>query len=66
MLMHLMIEEIMIDRKTKSVDTISIKFNRQLTEYLCLQERVLRKRHPFFGFKRGRIGICDSTMMEKM
>ena len=37
-LMHLMIEEITIDRKTKSVDTISIKFNRQLTEYLCLQE----------------------------
>ena len=37
-LMHLMIEEITIDRKTRSVDTISIKFNRQLTEYLCLQE----------------------------
>ena len=37
-LMHLMIEEITIDRKTRSVDTISIKFNRQLTEYLCLQD----------------------------
>ena len=37
-LIHLMIEEITIDRKTRSVDTISIKFNRQLTEYLCLQE----------------------------
>lgn len=31
-LMHLMIEEITIDHKTRSVDTISIKFNRQLTE----------------------------------
>ena len=27
-IMHLMIEEITIDRKTRSVDTISIKFNR--------------------------------------
>ena len=39
-LIHLMIEEITIDRKTRSVDTISIKFNRQLTEYLCLHENI--------------------------
>ena len=65
-IMHLMIEEITIDRKTRSVDTISIKFNRQLTEYLCLQEGASERGILFFCFKRGRIGICDSTMMEKM
>ena len=65
-LIHLMIEEITIDRKTRSVDTISIKFNRQLTEYLCLQEGASERGILFFCFKRGRIGICDSTMMEKM
>lgn len=65
-LMHLMIEEITIDRKTRSVDTISIKFNRQLTEYLGLQKGALERSILFFCIKRGRIGIYDSTMMEKL
>ena len=51
-LMHLMIEEITIDRKTRSVDTISIKFNRQLTEYLCLQEGA-SKEASFFSALKG-------------
>lgn len=49
-LIHLMIEELTIDRKTRSVDTISIKFNRQLTEYLCLQEGA-SKQASFFDLK---------------
>ena len=65
-LMHLMIEEITIDRKTRLVDTISIKFNRQLTEYLGLQKGALERSILFFCIKRGRIGIYDSTMMEKL
>ena len=65
-LMHLMIEEITIDRKTRLVDTISIKFNRQLTEYLGLQKGALERGILFFCLKRGRIGIYDSTMMEKL
>lgn len=50
-LMHLMIEEITIDRKTRSVDTISIKFNRQLTEYLCLQEGASKEASFFSALK---------------
>ena len=50
-LMHLMIEEITIDRKTRSVDTISIKFNRQLTEYLCLQESASKEASFFSALK---------------
>lgn len=37
-LMHLMIDRIEIDPKTRSVDTIKIKFNKELTEYLCIGE----------------------------
>ena len=51
-LMHLMIEEITIDRKTRSVDTISIKFNRQLTDYLCLHEGA-SKEASFFSALKG-------------
>ena len=47
-IMHLMIEEITIDRKTRSVDTISIKFNRQLTEYLCFTGGCFLKEASFF------------------
>lgn len=65
-LIHLMIEEITIDRKTRLVDTISIKFNRQLTECLGLQKGALERGILFFCIKRGRIGIYDSTMMEKL
>ena len=36
--MHLMIDRIEIDPKTRSVDTIKIKFNKELTEYLCIGE----------------------------
>ena len=50
-LMHLMIEEITIDHKTRSVDTISIKFNRQLTEYLCLQEGASKEASFFSALK---------------
>ena len=50
-LMHLMIAEITIDRKTRSVDTISIKFNRQLTEYLCLQEGASKEASFFSALK---------------
>lgn len=50
-LMHLMIEEITIDRKTRSVDTISIKFNRQLTESLCLQEGASKEASFFSALK---------------
>ena len=46
-----MIEEITIDRKTRSVDTISIKFNRQLTEYLCLQESASKEASFFSALK---------------
>ena len=50
-LIHLMIEEITIDRKTRSVDTISIKFNRQLTESLCLQEGASKEASFFSALK---------------
>lgn len=35
-LMHLMIEEITIDSETRKPDRMTIKFNKVLTDYLCI------------------------------
>lgn len=34
--MHLMIEEITIDSETRKPDRMTIKFNKVLTDYLCI------------------------------
>ena len=64
-LIHLMIEEITIDRKTRSVDTISIKFNRQLTEYLCLQEGASKQVSFFSDLKEEELEFVQLAVNQR-
>ena len=59
-LMHLMIDRIEIDPKTRSVDTIKIKFNKELTEYLCIGEEGASKEASSFLLQKN----IDEIMFE--
>ena len=59
-LMHLMIDRIEIDPKTRSVDTIKIKFNKELTDYLCIGEEGASKEASSFLLQKN----IDEIMFE--